>query len=77
MFFNRLECELTSNRRWPFLVLGMLLIMGGVGNEDYKEEIEQQRIYCEMVRDGKWPDYKKNYFEICFFGESEHGKATE
>lgn len=32
---------------------------------DFEEELAQQERYCENVRNGVWPDYRKNYEEMC------------
>ena len=29
-----------------------------VGQMDYEDAIEQERHYCDMVREGHWPAYK-------------------
>lgn len=44
------------------LVIAILLI---VSTMDYQDEVMEQKHYCEMVREGYWPDYKENYNEVC------------
>lgn len=31
---------------------------GLMGTLDYEEELRQEQHYCQMVRDGAWPNYK-------------------
>lgn len=51
----------------PGWLLLLLLIACGafVVHQDYKAELEDQRIYCENVRDGVWPDYQGNFKVDC------------
>lgn len=39
-----------------FLVLGAM---------DYASELAEQRVYCEMVAEGSWPDYRDMYEAAC------------
>lgn len=36
----------------------IVLAFGIVGQMDYEDAIEQDRHYCDMVRDGHWPNFK-------------------
>ncbi len=36
-----------------------------VGAADYEDEMAQDNHYCEMVRLHIWPDYKRNYSNVC------------
>lgn len=46
-------------------VIGIITLAGIAGNDDYNEEKLEEWRYCQMVYDGKWPDYKSNYNERC------------
>lgn len=40
--------------------LFVIVAFGIVGQMDYEDAIEQERHYCDMVRDGHWPHYNKD-----------------
>ena len=48
-----------------------LAVLGYVGASDYENAVDQDSTYCKMVKMNKmdpstgWPDYNKNYDEIC------------
>lgn len=48
-------------------MIGALIIgaFGLVGLLDYNAEIADLAIYCENVKRGAWPDYKKIYKKEC------------
>lgn len=49
-------------------VIGVVLIAAAVivvGMMDKQALDEQQRQYCNNVRDGVWPDYEHTYKESC------------
>ena len=29
-----------------------------VSTMDYEDELAERELYCDMVKEGKWPDYK-------------------
>lgn len=33
--------------------------------DDATEAQAQADMYCQMVAEGSWPDYQKNYEEVC------------
>lgn len=50
----------------------VLIAVGAVGNEDYKEAVRSQELYCENValyKDSNgeygWPDYESRYERDC------------
>lgn len=46
-----------------FIVIAIaVLIIGTLDAEDAKTD---QQVYCEMVKDGKWPDYEGTYHDFC------------
>lgn len=48
-----------------FLILFLIAALGITGAMDYDDQVEQQRVYCENVAGGVWPDYKGNAAEVC------------
>lgn len=44
------------------LIVGMIAI---VSNEDFKDEVRSQMLYCENVKHGFWPDYERTYETHC------------
>jgi hypothetical protein len=36
-----------------------------VGNAEYEDEKAEEETYCQMVKEGFWPDYNGNYKELC------------
>ena len=44
------------------VIIAAILISSSMDAEDAAKE---QQVYCEMVRDGKWPDYNGNAREVC------------
>ena len=49
---------------WIYPLL-LIVCVGIVVHQDYKAELEDQRIYCENVSDGTWPDYQGNFKVDC------------
>lgn len=45
-----------------FIILAALNWVGSMEKED--QEMAQAH-YCDMVAQGAWPDYNKNYDEVC------------
>lgn len=44
----------------PLLALALLITLYGfVSSESYEEQKAQESFYCEMVKAGHWPAYKK------------------
>lgn len=52
------------------LLLALAMLAGYVGNDDLG-----QRQYCNNVRDGVWPDFRKTYLKEC--GGKEPPKFNE
>lgn len=48
----------------PFAIVTALMVfmfvLGLIGSEDLREEIDQAREYCEMVEAGAWGAYDKS-----------------
>jgi hypothetical protein len=40
-------------------LLALLLMLGVAGRLDFESAMADQAHYCEMVRDGAWPNFKK------------------
>jgi hypothetical protein len=41
------------------LIFGLVvIILGCVGEGDYRDAVEQQRLYEQMVCEGVWPEYQ-------------------
>lgn len=38
-------------------------------NSSFQDELQSQSIYCAMVKEGTWPDYKDIYQTACVEGE--------
>lgn len=51
-------------KNWVFFFAGVFF-MALVGGGDYAEAKKDHLAYCKNVRDGIWPDYKKNFKESC------------
>lgn len=49
------------------------LVMGVIGSMDAEDERREERVYCAMVRDGVWPDYRGTYATMCPINR--HGKT--
>ena len=45
---------------WTKIAFGMIFLcgFGTVGTMDYEDELAERELYCDMVKEGKWPDYK-------------------
>ncbi len=40
--------------------LFVIVAFGIVGQMDYEDAVEQERHYCDMVREGRWPAYNQD-----------------
>lgn len=42
------------------IALGLvaLCLFMAVSTMDYEDELAERELYCDMVKEGKWPDYK-------------------
>jgi len=40
------------------LCLVALCLFLAVSTMDYEDELAERELYCDMVKEGKWPDYK-------------------
>jgi hypothetical protein len=60
---------MNSNDESTLTVIGALMIVVIalliIGTMEYSDEINEQQTYCDMVKDGKWPDYEGTYHEFC------------
>jgi len=45
---------------WGKIALGLvaLCLFLAVSKMDYEDELAERELYCDMVKEGKWPDYK-------------------
>ena len=43
----------------------LFMVMGFAGTMDYEAEAAEEKMYCEMVEAGNWPDYNNNFNDIC------------
>lgn len=51
-----------------YQILAAIVIIAALlyaGRTDAEDAAKEQQVYCEMVRDGKWPDYNNNANEVC------------
>ena len=46
------------------LAVGVLLAMWA-GALDAQDAAREEAVYCEMVAEGHWPDYRNEYEELC------------
>ena len=40
------------------LISVALFLFLAVSTMDYEDELAERELYCDMVKEGKWPDYK-------------------
>lgn len=45
--------------------VAVTILFGKVGQMDMQDKQEEEKRYCDMVRDGVWPDFDKKYREMC------------
>lgn len=45
--------------------LAFAVVFGCMGMDDYAEAKKTERRYCENVKVKLWPDYQKNFKDIC------------
>jgi hypothetical protein len=48
-----------------FVVLVVLAILGLIGEMDEKDAITERDLYCQMVAQEKWPDYRHTAKSDC------------
>lgn len=51
--------------RWVVYLALAVVAFGIVGRMDVEDAKMQERRYCEAVERGEWPDYNRNYEEVC------------
>ena len=51
--------------RYLLVLVGLSVGIGVAGTFDVEEEVHQQNQYCQMVKDGAWPDYQQTYNSEC------------
>jgi hypothetical protein len=51
--------------RWVVYAALVVLALGIVGRMDFEDAKMMDRRYCEGVEQGLWPDYNRNYHEVC------------
>ncbi len=60
---------MTSRQKTDLLSILVIMIvtvmMIYVGQADYEAEKAEEETYCQMVKEGFWPDYNGNYKEMC------------
>lgn len=49
------------------LTCGLLFaaVIFTIGHAGHEAAVEEQKLYCAMVAEGTWPDYKGNFEEVC------------
>lgn len=49
------------------LVIAILMFIVGltIAGGDKKDELKDREMYCSMVKDQKWPDYRHTYKDEC------------
>ena len=52
--------------KYIILFIVFSLIYAFASESDYQEAVRSHRVYCEMVKDGVWPDYKGIYGKECW-----------
>jgi hypothetical protein len=57
-FYNLKEAIVYTPLKVIGMVLFFALALGIVGHFDYEEELRQEKLYCENVRNGTWGAYK-------------------
>lgn len=57
--------ELWVVTRWLFIAALVVVALGIVGRMDYEDAKMMEKLYCEGVEQGRWPDYNRNYDEVC------------
>ena len=50
-----------------FLVIAIAVLI--IGTMESRDAEMDQQAYCEMVKEGKWPDYEGTYHEFCERGD--------
>ena len=57
----------TQTKNIALLLVGLALgvAVTVVMSMSYQDAITEQERYCSMVKDGAWPDFNKNYAEVC------------
>lgn len=53
------------NLIYILLIVLIVVIFMLISTEDYEESINNRIRYCEMVRQGNWPDYSESYEQEC------------
>jgi hypothetical protein len=60
---------MTNQQRTDLLSILVIMIVTVmlmyVGQADYEAEQAEEETYCQMVKEGFWPDYQNNYKELC------------
>lgn len=51
--------------RWVVYAALVVLALGIVGRMDFEDAKMMDRRYCEGVEQALWPDYNRNYNEVC------------
>lgn len=47
------------------VAVAILAILGIAGQLSYHDELQERATYCQMVREGAWPDYRHIYAREC------------
>lgn len=56
---------MTDTIKTAAAILVILAAFFYAGTNDHADAILEQRVYCDNVRDGVWPDYNGNAADIC------------
>lgn len=57
------------------IAAALIVLFGIVGRMDYEDALAQQRLYCDNVANGVWPDYEGSFKAEC--GGEEPPKFTQ
>lgn len=48
-----------------FIGIALSVAIGLAHSLSYQDALAEQQSYCQNVEHGVWPDYKKNFEEVC------------
>jgi len=54
-----------TNSKAILITAAVILVFLVVSSQDYQDEKQAERVYCENVKAGTWPDYNHNAREVC------------
>lgn len=54
---------MTSTHAISIAIVALLVFV--VGSMDYEDRRQERAVYCQMVQDKTWPDFKNIYSKEC------------